>query len=224
MPRQLVQEVIDSALEYAELSEDAVGPARLLSLYNAAASRLHNLLVKADENYAVKTTGESDIETNEPLVALPGDFMRSRKVFIVDNGRHFPCRPITVDEIDGHDIDSITSGSYDLWYVPRYLRVKKLDVEVPFIMIDGWEEYVAWSMAAIMLGKRGEDASFALTERRDIEARIIEVAEQRDEEPGKIVDESGRWDLRNAEHYARDSSVIRYYSIEGSYIRFLEIS
>lgn len=225
MPRLLVEEVIASALEYAELSEDgAGGPSRVLSLYNSAASDLHNLLVRADENYAVKTTGSTAITVDRPLYNLPDDFMRSRKVFIVDNGRHFPCRPFTVDEVDGHDVDDITAGNYDLWYVPRYRRVKDASEEVPFIMIDGWEEYVAWYMATILLGKRGEDPAFALTERRRLEKSIVETAEQRDEEPGRIIDESGRWDLRSAEHHARNSGVIRFYSIEGAQVRFLEVS
>lgn len=225
MARLTVEEVINrGVITYAELSIDAAGGAeRALDLYNAKAAELHNLLVNADENYAVKTTGEVTLDSH--LMALPADFKRARKVFIVDNGRHYPATRFTPDEVDGHDIDSITTGIYDLWYVPQYAKVKDKRAEVPLITIDGWEEYVAWSMAATLIGKRGEDVTFAASERNRLKADIVAQAEPRDEVAGGIADVHDRWGERGSSilGFQQGSGLIRYYSIEGNYIRFLEV-
>lgn len=224
MVRDSVQDILDRALDYSELPIDAVGgPTKLLRLYNTHAAGFHNLLCSANENYATKVKAWSLTE-GQALYLLPSDFYKSRKVWLIDGDRHYPCKPFVVDQIDGHNLNNISAVDVELWYTPQFHKALTPSEEIPLIMIDGWEDFVAWSMAAVLLGKRGDDNKFAVAERDRLRGTIVNQAEPRDDEPKVVVDVSGRWDYKRQIAQMRHAGLVHYYMIEGNYIRFLEVS
>lgn len=200
----------DRALDYADMTGSGFpDESRLADYINSGLSELYDMLINAYEDYARKkttialTAGTEDYD-------LPSDFLKSRKLYYLSNGRRFNLRQYHLGEVSGYRTSPIFGGSVELWYIPQYAPLLSDEETISNVFPVGWEDFAALN-AAVRLSIREESDPSALIQEREIQRqRIIESAEPRD------VGESGAV----ADYYGRYNSAYQYFGFEERYFKY----
>lgn len=211
------------ALDLADLtSSTSPVTARVYEYVNSALSELHDLLVCSFEQYLMSRTTVTLVSGTD-YYSLPGDFLKSVKVYLLSNGDRYRLRRFELDEYEREEdetglfaVDNVdlryrilgsqiwfsptpsAAGTVDLWYVPQFTP---LTTSVPgtsdVIHVSvpvGWEEFVVLSAAAKLKIREESDASQLLMLKEQARQRIISAAGERDSgEPSRVSDTYGRW-------------------------------
>lgn len=188
-------------------------------------SRIHDKMVLASEEYAVTKTNLTLVSGQEEYGiadGLPSDMLKLRKVFLLSGGNRYRLKRFMMGEWDGlqdenadaspgsvnmryriigdHSIwfaPKPTGGqAVELWYVPQYASMKNDTDTVPSYLPNGWEDYVTYFVASVLLDKAKSFEHAARYQGRAQEAlaRIVEsIAERDDAESQRIQDVSGRY-------------------------------
>lgn len=175
---------------------------------NAAVSELHDLLVEADEDYFIKLY-EYTLDGSSSY-ALPEDFLRLNKVYLLENNKLHTVRRMMLDEIptisnaektdlpdmlyyrmtgsELYILPTDVAGTLQIFYVPQARLLENPDDELHKNCPDAWAEFIVSDVVARCLSKEESDPTPALRRKSQAAARITAVSATRDAgEPKKQV-------------------------------------
>lgn len=210
MPLVALSELRARAREHADMENSKfVSDATLRRWLNVHLQRLYDLLVQANQDYAV-TTQNMTVGSGANTIALPSTFYKLRGVDIDFAGTWMPVKAFDFLErgrfqdsnysrlyatvryrIEGNTLELLPAadapGTYRLKFVP-YFAVLVNDSDT-FDGINGFEEYAALG-AAIYCKAREESSTKELSElKAELERQLLAMANTRDQgEPQRIVD------------------------------------
>lgn len=216
-----LKDLMDRALAYADFPKDSLDAdqeKQLIADINDGLAELWEAMAEFHGDLIHKTASITLAAADDDY-ALPADFYKAIKVFLVESSRRYKVEKFSLDEIDGFP-KPLSSGSIELWYAPQLVRMKQKKAPVVTGIPSGWETYASLFAACRMLGSEGTDASQVIGERDRLMGRIKQLPVARDEEPEAIGDAYGRW----AGEVSRES-VTRHlrYRIMGSKVYFVEV-
>jgi hypothetical protein len=206
---------------------DSITAAEVGVWVNAELSALWDVLINAHEDYCIKREF-IDVVAGIEDYSMPSDFYKLRKVFPICSGqRSARLRKFDLNRLG--EADSLASiltspieqtkyrltgnrmflhptptnaAQLELWYIPQFDPLLNLDDEVDFHFPTGWEQYVVEGVAANALEKEDLDATPFRTRQKEILARILIMAEDRDVgEPHQMQDVEGY--LNDFDYYYR---------------------
>ena len=172
---------------------------------NDAYSELYDLIVSRFEDYFIEEPVEFTI-TSGSSYSLPSDFYKLAGLDKASfNTDYFALRPFSfanrnnntnTNKLRGINTDvqyrivgsklrfvpeGNAPGSYRMWYVPSFTKLAAdSDTVDESISRNNWDDYIVITAAMKMLAKEESDISVLLMERQKIEARIEEMAQNRD--------------------------------------------
>lgn len=215
-----LQNLTDQALDYADMTGSAFPNATRLTEYiNKGLSALHDLLINADQDYFL-TISTIPLIVGTETYSLPTDFYRGLKVFKVYSGRRYLVPMFNLSDIDGSLPGPIDAGNIELWYSPQLTRLVAPGDIVEAALPDGWEDYVALNAAIKLLNKEESDSTQRVSEKNEVEGRIIAMAQPRDSGGVKRVEDV---DKRWRDYPLVDDVAIRniMYRVMGQNIRII---
>jgi len=172
---------------------------------NDAYSELYDLIVSRFEDYFIEDPVEFTI-TSGSSYSLPSDFYKLAGLDKASfNTDYYALRPFSfanrnnntnTNKLRGINTDvqyrivgnklrfvpeGNAPGSYRMWYVPSFTRLTvDTDTIDESISRNNWDDYIVITAAMKMLAKEESDISVLMMERQKIEARIEEMAQNRD--------------------------------------------
>lgn len=223
-----LKDIMEKALAHADYPTiDKIDPVlreNMADWANEGLAELHDLMVAADmtaDYYKRVQTIPLVAGTEE--YALPTDFYKLKKVFFTtDATRRYRIERFDLNNIDGYKIGPLTSGNIEVWYVPMFKPLKR-DIDVVDQLIPPtWEHMAVFTVAAHLLQREQSDTTAMETDKRNLVARIMAMAEPRDEgEADAIADVSNRWSPLVRSLWAYE---YRYkYRLLGSKISFVDV-
>jgi len=218
---------MEEALSRADFPTiDKIDPALRTSLVgwvNEGLAELHDLLVAADTtaDYYKKTKTYSIVAGTEEYV-LPSDFYKLKKVYYLTGAtRRYRVERFDFNNINGYKVGPLDAGTVELWYVPAFAPLKRdIDI-VDQVIPPTWENVASLTAAAHLLQKEQSDTSIVENDKRNLIARIMAMAEPRDEgEVDSISDVEGRGGQISSTAWAYED---RYkYRLLGNKISFID--
>jgi hypothetical protein len=204
-----VQSIVDEARTLADQVESSfVTDAQALVWAYQEYAQLYEKLVRADPKRMMTTVVVTVTDPTTREYTLPVGFHSIVAVDFETGGQRLPVEPFEFTErsfgtLQGYDgyggttarysvlysgLDGTATrlvfdrnpalGTYRVWYVPA--PPASLILSDTIDGVGGWEDYVTWSIAIRMLMKEQQDASFYLAKLQGLEARIEEIAANRD--------------------------------------------
>lgn len=211
------------ALDYCDMTSSGFpDSSRLTDYVNAAAAELYAMLTNSFEDYFV-TTSQISLVSGTGTYPLPADFYRLVRAFWVSSDRRHEIGKFSMGAVHGSKLSPAQSGTVELWYVPEMTLMSAgsdtlADVVPP--AINGWDDFIALSVAIRLLIKEESDASALMNERDTIRGRIMASAEPRDEGGAtQIQDQTRRWDEGSSR--TDPGAYTLKYRLMGGNIRFV---
>ena len=122
------------ALDYADMTASSFpDEERLTDYINTGLSSLHDILSNAYGDYIHKSTNVTLVSGTEDY-ALPTDFYKLQKVFLLDSNRRYKMDRFSPDDIDGTKTNPSLSGTMQIWYIPQH-TVLTSDTDLSLIHI-----------------------------------------------------------------------------------------
>lgn len=215
-------DLMKRALAYAEYPKDSLDEdqqAQLINDINDGLIELWEVIVDSREEL-INSSYTFSLVSGTESYALPTDFYKALKLFYVSNDRRYPIARFNLEEVAGFP-KPLSSGSIELWYAPRCVRMKNKKAQVSSLIPIGWENYAALFAASRLIGTEGTDGSWVSQERDRLIQRITEHIGDRDATADRIGDVSGRWrDARAL--YDLQARELRY-RIVGNLVYFIEL-
>lgn len=172
---------------------------------NDAYAELYDLLVSRFEDYFLDEPVDFTI-TSGSSYSLPSDFYKLAGIDKASfNTDYYALRPFSfanrnnntnTNKLRGINTDvqyrivgdkirfvpeQNAPGSYRIWYIPSYTPLSSdSDAISTVISRNNWDDYIVITAAMKMLAKEESDISVLMMERQKIEARIEEMAQNRD--------------------------------------------
>jgi hypothetical protein len=209
------------ALDYADMTGSTFPvTARVTDYVNDGLSALHDILIESYEDYLYKT-GTVSVVSGTESYNLPTDFYKLLKCFYLSSNRRYTVKRFSLSDIDGYKSSPISSGTFELWYIPQFAVLSgdsdTVHVSVPI----RWENFVALHAAIQLLNREESDSSALMREREAERARIISMAQPRDiGEQMTVEDHSGRWN--GSRHFLAADEKSFMYRIMGDKIIFTQ--
>lgn len=163
---------------------------------DAAYKRLYNLMVEAHEDWFLKEHTFSTVSgTNE--YSVPSDFYKLLALDVQVGSTYRPIRRFMLSERNKILYGDNSPSHYSLyqstirfypdptgaqtirmWYVPVPATLTSAS---SFDAINGWDDWIAHDVAITMLNKEESDASVLIRKRDQLEARLLQFMQGRDE-------------------------------------------
>jgi hypothetical protein len=191
------------AKQRADMSDsEFIEDAEWLNYINASYAHFYDFLVGKFEDWYVQDPLSFTIADGESTYSLPSDFYKLLGVdrnisgddyvalrpfsFMDRNKRrsadiHRGIYPHVSYRILGSELRfnpaDQASGTYRLWYVPKYTDLSADSDTIDGV--NGWEEWIVLDVARKALMKEESDITAVVMELRDLEKRILEMAQNR---------------------------------------------
>ena len=194
-----------------EDSSGFVQDPELITLINLAYAELYDLIVSRFEDYNLTST-EVTVSTGASTIPLPSDFYklrgldrkvdgqtdwysvhkfnwkdrnkRDRSTIRAAYGMYDTTYRVVKQSINLLPSES-AAGTYRLWYIPAYTKL--VDDSDTVDGVNGWEDYIVVATAIKMLQKEESSTTELEREKAALEARIIDMAQQRDADMPETV-------------------------------------
>lgn len=173
---------------FDEGSQNYIGIPEANALINEGAEHLYNWLISTGENY-VFTELQGTLSPTVTDFALPADFFKLLKVFVVNGGIYTPIPRLMLDEwtgsfgrfgyilIDGYlrfsQSVSRPTATISMWYAPTYTRLVNDTDAFSFQYIPGSAEFII--NQAVIAARIKEESDTTPLERR--QAQITQMIE-----------------------------------------------
>jgi len=212
------------ALDYCDMTSSGFpDTSRLTDYVNAAAAELYGMLTNSFEDYFVETE-EINLVSGTGEYALPADFYRLVRAFCVSSDRRHEISKFSIGSVHGSKLTPSQGGTVELWYVPEMTLMSAGSDTVASVIppaINGWDDFIALSVAIRLLIREESDATALMHERDLLRGRIMASAEPRDEGGvDQVQDNSRRWGGGSSRTDSAPYSL--KYRLVGNKIRFIQ--
>ena len=207
------------ALDYADMTNSAFPvTARVNDYINDGLSALHDILVDSYADY-LRSTTTFNVTTAAEAYTLPSDFYKCLKVYYQSSNRRYKVHQFNPDELDGFKTTPITTGTFEMWYIPQFTKLSSDGDTVHLSVPIRWENFVALHAAIQLLNREESDPSALMRERDAERQRMIKLAGPRDAgEVGQVADTYHRFSV--AGRYIAPPERSFRYRIMGNEILF----
>lgn len=199
---------------------DSIDQTILYKYINDELAALWDLLVSTYEDYCIRRKTIS-VKADQEEYPMPPDFLKFRKAFPIVNGKRGRVlkkfhladlgqadsyAPLLTSPIERtryrltgnrlflHPVPT-NDAQVELWYIPRFDPITNQQDAIDFRFPAGWEDYVVEAVAAKLLEEEESDASAQKARAKELLARIMTLAEDRDAgEPFQMIDAEGYLD------------------------------
>jgi hypothetical protein len=168
-----------------------VSTAEWLTYINGSYNELYDLLVSRFEDY-FSTSVDFTLSNSSNEYTLTSDFYKIRGLdYQNSSGQFVPIKKFNFDERGQSSFDpNTTTGNYRLWKIPRFTPLAN-DNDVLGDILD-FDEYIVVDAAKKALQKEESDVSVLMADKESLRQRILAMASNRDTNPDRIADVTGR--------------------------------
>ena len=210
------------ALDFADMTNSTVPVTdRVTDYVNDALAHLHDVLSNAHQDYFCEKT-QFTMTAGQAEYPLPSDYYRTLAMYYRTSDRLYKVAKWNKDERDGYRDGPISSGTVDHWYIPQFEPLVNDGDVVDSVLPIGWERYVALKAAADLRMRQRTGSQEILTMADRELARIINMAEPRDEAQEDTIGEYyNRW--HHKRHLFQAEERYFRYRILGDIIYIIEV-
>lgn len=165
------------ALDLSEQTLGFIGDNRLTDYANLVLGRLHDLIVRSNQDY-LKLEQDYTLVSGQEEYDLPTNFYKVGAVFYMSGGDRFPVPSFNPRTAAAYQAPN-TSGTIRLWYIPEFGKLTNDGQSVHPVIPKSWEYYVALGMAEMCLTRAKLDTGKISSLMAREEARIVEMLEPR---------------------------------------------
>lgn len=224
--RPTLKDLMDSALVAADFPRDSLDANQkktLIQYLNEGGQELWAAMVDARQEMVFRIAPLISIVAGTEAYALPDDFYKAIKVWLLENSRRWVVEKFQLDELEGYP-QPVTTGSIEMWYAPAWPKMSEIKAPVPGIIPNGWERYIYLYAACRLLADEQTDFTMLAQERDGVLQMVRQTGGERDGEPESIGDVYGRIPGTTGGSYLREALTRQYrYRIMGTNIYFAEI-